>query len=238
MTMTTTVPPKLDDHSPYQVAAIIRQFAAAVDSQDLLALEIQNDARIHQLSADESAYTFLRRQAGTPRCELSSPGHDSYYAAADHDNGNADGRRPNPAPRCHRDAQILVTNGSNAADPSAVNITPTSMTRALCPQHATDNALSHQGWIHHARINTADPVTRNNINKLQLVRRLIRNLLSDNPAPYPQSNPFPEPTGYCTESSIESLRCMETKITYLLRPSALCAAPLCYAAHSSGSTKS
>lgn len=48
-----------------------------------------------------------------------------------------------------------------------------------------------------------------------------------NPAPYPQPDPFgnsydPDPT------SVEKPREIQSKTTYLLRPSRLCAAPLCY----------
>ena len=119
-------------------------------------------------------------------------------------------------------AHTFTTVGDAFAQPVA----PSRMTRAYCQQHAAENAVNHQGWLRSLPLDSADELTVNNVLRLQLACRLIRNFLSPNPAPHPQPDPFgnpydPDPT------SVEKLREIQSKITFLLRPSRICAAPLC-----------
>ena len=108
----------------------------------------------------------------------------------------------------------------------AQSVTTSRMTRAYCQKYAAENAVNHQGWLHSLPLDSAADNTVNNVLRLQLARRLIRDFLSPNPAPYPQPDPFgnshdPDPP------SVEKLREIQSKITFLLRPARICAAPLC-----------
>ena len=105
------------------------------------------------------------------------------------------------------------------------------MTRAYCQNHAAENAVAHHGWLHSITLDSADDNTLLNVLQLQLARRLARNFQSPNPAPYPTPDRFENPEDP-EPPSVEKLREIQSRITFLLRPSRLCATPLCYDAAS------
>ena len=187
-------------------------FDAALKQDDILAREIEADARLLNLPQATAADIFHRRNNGSPRCEY--PHNDA--------------QQPNPPP-CPDDAEFLVTNcsGSTVDDAFAEPTAPSRMTRALRQKHAAESAVTHQGWLHSLPLDSADEFTAHHVLQLQLARRLMRNFHSNQPVPYPSPDPFANAHD-STPPSVERLRHIQSKITFLLRPSRLCAAPLCY----------
>lgn len=101
----------------------------------------------------------------------------------------------------------------------------------LLPTACRPERVSRHGWLHSLSLDSAADRIIHNVLQLQLARRLARNFQSTNPAPYPHPDPLenlhdPDPP------SVEKLRGIQSEITFFLRPSHLCSAPLCYAAAS------
>ena len=208
--------------SPFAVARQIRAYGDALRQLDILAQEIEADAANFNLPKNAAAEIFHRRQNGVPRCEHQRP-------ATTTTDQPPDTTRPFI---CPVDALFLVTcfpgtTGTTVGDAFTQPVTAPGMTRAYCKQHAADNSVDHNGWMHSALLASADENTKQNVLRLQLARRLVRNFQSQNPAPYPHPDPFETPGDY-EPPSVEKLRGIQSQITYSLRPSRFCAAPLCY----------
>ncbi len=204
----------MTDDTPFDIARKIRNFGDALAQQDLLAREIDADAQYLNISPVDSADTFFRRQNGAPRCEHQEPDQARRLL-------------------CPDDAQFLVTNfsGATVGDAFAQPVTASCMTRAYCQNHAAENAVARHGWLHSTHLESAADNTLRNVLQLQLARRLARNFQSPKPAPYPTPDPFENPDDP-GPPSVEKLREIQSRITFLLRSSRLYAAPLCYDADS------